>query len=189
MGSDPLITILDANVLYPFFQRDLLLNLGYEELYIPKWTDEIEQEWVEHLKMNLPDISEKLQRTVLLMNRAFPDAKVTGYQPHIEKLSLPDKNDRHVLASAIECEAEIIVTHNLSDFPDHELSKYNIRALDPDAFVMELIEIDIRKVWKAIEEMVKIRKKPPVSVIELVQQISDRGMKMTARRLKKDVEL
>jgi len=189
MVSDPLIAVLDANVLYPFFQRDFLLNLGYEELYSPKWTDEIEDEWVSNLVQKRPDISDKLDRTVTLMNRAFPDAKISGYQHHITTLTLPDKKDRHVLASAIECRADVIITYNLSDFPEKELSKYDIRALNPDTFIIELIDMDIAKVWKAIEEMVIIRKNPPVTVMELIQQISDRGMKMTAERLKKEIDL
>lgn len=188
MGSNQLIAVLDANVLYPFFQRDLLLNLAYEELFAPKWSDEIEREWTNHLKRNLPEISDKLPRTVTLMNRAFPDAKVSGYMHHIETISLPDENDKHVLAAAIECEADTIITYNLSDFPKNELSKYDISPLDPDSFVMELKDMDITKVWNAINEMVKIRKNPEVSVKELIQQLSDRGLKMTARRLKKDLK-
>jgi len=188
MGSNPPIAILDANVLYPFFQRDLLLNLAYEDLYIPKWSDEIEQEWVKHLQKNLPGISEKLNRTLHLMNRAFPDAKVSGYKHHIESLSLPDNDDKHVLASSIECGADFIITYNLSDFPEKELSKYDVKALDPDTFGMKLIKKDIAKVWKAIEAMVTIRKNPPVTVKELIQQISDRGMEMTAKKLSKEIE-
>ena len=34
--------ILDANVLYPFLLRDLLLSLAQQYLYIPKWSDDIE---------------------------------------------------------------------------------------------------------------------------------------------------
>lgn len=188
MGSNQLIAVLDANVLYPFFQRDLLLNLAYEELFAPKWSNEIEREWTNHLKRNLPEISDKLPRTVTLMNRAFPDAKVSGYQHYIETLSLPDENDKHVLAAAIECGADAIITYNLSDFPKNELSKYNLIPMNPDTFVLKLIDMDTRKVWNAINEMVKIRKNPPVSLIELVQQISDRGFKRTARRLNKDLK-
>ena len=122
------------------------------------------------------------------MNRAFPDAKVSGYQHHIETISLPDKKDRHVLASAIECKAEVIVTYNLSDFPEEQLSKYSIRAVEPDIFVLELIERDISKVWKAIKEMVAIRNNPPVTVNDMVLQISTRGFKKTANRLRRDLE-
>jgi hypothetical protein len=35
------------------------------------------------------------------MNRAFEDALVTGYEPLIACLKLPDPKNRHVLAAAI----------------------------------------------------------------------------------------
>lgn len=76
MSLPRLIAVLDANVLYPFFQRDLLLNLAYEEMYIPKWSDEIEREWVQNLKADRPDISSNLDRTLKLMDEGFPDAKI-----------------------------------------------------------------------------------------------------------------
>lgn len=41
--------ILDACVLYPFSLRDILLRLAELDLYRPKWTDEINQEWVSNL--------------------------------------------------------------------------------------------------------------------------------------------
>ena len=48
------------------------------------------------------------------------------------KLYLPDQNDVHVLAAAIESNTNIIVTLNLKDFPNSELAKYGIRAVHPD---------------------------------------------------------
>jgi predicted nucleic acid-binding protein len=47
----------------------------------------------------------------------------TGYESLIPSLSLPDKNDRHVLAAAIRCQASAIVTFNLKDFPQ-ELNQF-----------------------------------------------------------------
>lgn len=184
MDLNRLIALLDANVLYPFFQRDLLLSLAYEDLYIPKWSDEIEKEWVRNLKSNRPDISTKLERTVVLMNHAFPDAKVKGYERRIQKLALPDINDRHVLAAAIECEANVIVTHNLSDFPDKELSPFNISAMNPDHFILKLIEVDFTKIRLALESMVAIRTNPAVTISDLVDQIAERGMNRSAERIR-----
>ncbi|WP_152737032.1 hypothetical protein [Pseudomonas sp. MWU12-2323] len=41
----------------------------------------------------------------MLMDRAIPDGEVTGYEALIQGLSLPDADDRHVLAAVI-CAAQ-----------------------------------------------------------------------------------
>jgi len=62
--------ILDANVLYPFLLRDLLLSLAQQYLYVPKWTDDIEMEWSSHLIQDRPDIeTHKISRIADEMNR------------------------------------------------------------------------------------------------------------------------
>ena len=48
------------------------------------------------------------------MDTAIPDALVTGYDGLIEELTLPDADDRHVLAAAIRAQASVIVTSNPS---------------------------------------------------------------------------
>ena len=75
------------------------------------------------LRRNRADIPEvKLQRLGDLMTRAVRDCLVTGYEPMIEGLKLPDPDDRHVLAAAIKAGAQVIVTRNLKDFPDPTLT-------------------------------------------------------------------
>jgi hypothetical protein len=74
------------------------------------------------------------------MDKALPDALVTGYQHLIDSIELPDRDDRHVLAAAIHCRASVIVTLNLGDFPAQALSKFSIEAQHPDDFVLALLE-------------------------------------------------
>jgi hypothetical protein len=50
--------ILDANVLYPAPVRDLLLHLADLNLFKPKWTVEIQDEWIRNLLLNRPDLKE-----------------------------------------------------------------------------------------------------------------------------------
>ena len=61
------------------------------------------------------------------MNNAVPDCPVTGYEGLIDGLTLPDPDDRHVLAAAIRCQAGVIVTYNLKDFPDDALTPVGSR--------------------------------------------------------------
>ena len=57
---------------------------------------------------------------------------VSGYEPLIEGLKLPDPGDRHVLAAAIKSGAQVIVTRNLKHFPASDLEPWDIEAKSPD---------------------------------------------------------
>ena len=57
---------------------------------------------------------------------SVPDAMVTGYEHLIELLDLPDRDDRHVLAAAFRCGADVIVTVNLDYFPTRILRSLGI---------------------------------------------------------------
>jgi hypothetical protein len=91
---------------------------GAKGLYQPKWTAEIQDEWQRNLLHDRSDLTpEQVKRTDQLMNEAIPDAMVTGYENLIASIELPDLDDRHVVAAAVRCNAEVIVTANLKDFP------------------------------------------------------------------------
>ena len=57
------------------------------------------------------------------MDAAVRECLVTGYSTLIPSLTLPDPDDRHVLANAIHGKAGVIVTFNLSDFPPGRSSR------------------------------------------------------------------
>ena len=108
------IVVYDANVLYPAQLRDLLMRLAVAGLVRAHWSDQIHEEWMENVLSNRPDLrQEQLERTRALMERALPSARIEGYEQHMASVSLPDPDDRHVVAAAIEIETEIIVTFNL----------------------------------------------------------------------------
>lgn len=92
--------------------------LALSGLYQARWTQEIHHEWKRNLLKNRSDLTlEQLDRTSHLMDLAIPDACIDGYEDLVSGLTLPDENDRHVLAAAIRCGADVIVTFNLKDFP------------------------------------------------------------------------
>jgi predicted nucleic acid-binding protein len=131
----------DANVLYPAGLRNFLMYLALTGIFRAHWSAEVHEEWIRNLLKNRPDITrDKLERTRRLMEQALPDALVTGYESLIESLELPDRDDRHVLAAAIHCRANVIVTVNLEDFPRAALTPYALHAQHPDDFVMALYD-------------------------------------------------
>jgi hypothetical protein len=136
--------IYDANVLYPAPLRDLLMWLAFLGVVRGRWTDEIQEEWVRNLadETNPKRTRKVLEKVRDKMNEAVRDALVTGYEEWIPKLQLPDPGDRHVVAAAIQAEAEVIVTLNLKDFPAAALSPFEIEALHPDTFLVGLFAQD-----------------------------------------------
>jgi cytosine/adenosine deaminase-related metal-dependent hydrolase len=120
----------DANVLYPSGLRNFLMHLALTGIFRAHWSAEVHDEWIRNLLKNRPDLTaDKLDRTRQLMDKALPDALVTGYEHLIDSVELPDRDDRHVLAAAIHCGARVIVTLNLGDFPGPALDKFMARAM------------------------------------------------------------
>lgn len=171
------IVVYDANVLYPSSLRDLLIRVGQVGLVRAKWTDEILDETFRNLKLNRPDLDEvKLDRTRQLMNRSIRDVLVTGYEPLIPILELPDPDDRHVLPAGIRAGAQVIVTHNTRDFPSAKLESWSVLAENPDEFVLGLIDLDRQTVYAQVQRMADAWKNPPGTVDDVLTSLERDGL-------------
>ncbi len=132
-----------------------------------RWTDQIHEEWIRNLLVNRPEIKRaNLERVRTLMDRNVPGAVVTGYEPLIESIQLPDKDDQHVVAAAIRTRAEAIITFNLKDFPAEQLEQYGIRAVHPDDFICDLIDLSMGSVIEAARQHRAGLKKPTFTASE-----------------------
>ena len=124
--------LLDACVLYPTVIRNLLLNVSDELRWDINWSARILEEWRRaSAKTNL-EAEAQAEAEITMLKVNYPNASVNNFERHISKLYLPDQNDLHVLAAAIESNTNIIVTLNLRDFPNSELVKYGVRSVHPD---------------------------------------------------------
>ena len=181
------IAVLDACVLYPPSLRDLLMRLAVAGAYKPRWTEKIHEEWIRNVLANNPDVTlAQLERTRRLMNQTMTDAVVSGYEARIPALRLPDANDRHVLAAAMEARAPVIVTFNLSDFPDAVLRTYGVEAVHPDDFLLELFDEDSALFLRAVQTHRASLRNPPKDAAGYVQTLRINGLKELALRLETD---
>jgi predicted nucleic acid-binding protein len=177
--------VYDACVLYSASLRNLLLRLASEGLVFPLWSEEIRDEWIHSLLRNRSDLlKEKLERTRREMDFYFPNGLVHGYETITQTLSLPDPNDRHVLAVAIHAKAKYIVTFNLGDFPKTILLPYGIEAVSPDKFVLRLIQNDPRHVLRAVRHHRLSLKRPAKSVHEYLATLEKQGLSQTVAFLR-----
>ncbi|MFB6374622.1 MAG: PIN domain-containing protein [Bradymonadaceae bacterium] len=182
----PETVIYDACVLYPASLRSFLMWLGYHDLVHARWTDRILDECFDNLLANRADLDpEDLSRTRELMCEAIPDCLVEDFQHHISELELPDEDDRHVLAAAIEAGASSIVTFNLDDFPNERLQSYDLQAVHPDDFVCELLRTEPDAVMKCLQEEASIRQNPNRSELDVCRSLGERGLDEASNRMKK----
>lgn len=161
--------VLDANVLFPIVQADLLLQLADRSIYIPLWSSGILDELVDSLIATGKTSEEKALRRVSYMNEAFLDAQVHNWELLVDSIhGIPDPKDRHVVAAAIEGNASAIVTNNLKDFPQESLSQHGLHAVSCDNFLLDLYDLFPSRFRDALEEMQQIRKNPPISMDDLL---------------------
>lgn len=167
-----LIVVLDANVLYPANVRDLLLHTASLGLYQPKWTDEIQDEWIRNLAANRPELDEaRLRRTENLMNSIYPDARVIGYERHIATIVLPDPNDRHVVAAAIQSHASVIVTENQRDFQVEAMAPFNLIAVTADEFFSHTLAGNEPMLVEAFKNQQANLTSPPQTAEQLLETL------------------
>jgi len=167
------VVVYDANVLYPSTLRDLLVRIAQSGLVRAKWTEQILDEAFGALVRDRPDLNpDKIARTRALLNRAVRDCLVTGYEPITDTLHLPDPDDRHVLAAAIRCHAQLIVTGNLKHFPATHLQPWDIEAKHPDDFLLDQLDLDEHTVIECVRAIARSRQHPPESPDDVATQLA-----------------
>lgn len=167
------VALLDANVLYPAYLRDLLLRLAEAEVYQIRWSREILDEMSRNVLENRPGLTEEsMERLVGFMEGAFPDAMVEGHEPLIPVMTNHPK-DRHVLAAAIRGRADVIVTSNVRHFPPEACEPYDVDVQTPDEFLCYQWELeDTDHLLDVLEGWASRLKGPPLTLEELLETLA-----------------
>lgn len=172
-----LTAFLDANVLFPATTRSVLLELARKKAFRLLWSEQVHEEWMRNLAARFPHIPpEKITRMRALMEGYVDDAVVSGFEPLMATLTLPDPDDRHVLAAAIHGGANIIVTSNRRDFPDTVLAGHGMTAMTPDDFALHLLSLDRETVLEALEADRADMHNPPLTADAYLDALARSGL-------------
>lgn len=175
--------VLDTNVIFPIEIRDLLFWFAFYDLFIPKWSKHIFDEWDDVMRRK--GVSEvEITKRIDKANQAFPNALVENYEPLIPCLTLPDEKDRHVLAAAIKVNANLIVTNNIKDFPKAYLSNFSLSAKKADDFLTDIIDLNQQDAVKAFKELVMNRRNPDLDEFQVLEAFRRNGLTKTADYLR-----
>ena len=166
--------VLDANVLYPFSLRDILLRLAERELFDVYWSERILDEMVRNLVADGRGSQEQIENLAAQMRAIFPSAIVDGdVVADLEPAMRNDPKDRHVLAAAVASGAQVVVTQDLGDFPDDACAVHGIEAQHPDQFLTHLFHLLPEVVVEEIHRQARELRKPPHTASELVDLLAD----------------
>ena len=171
--APPPVAFLDACVLWPLPLADFLLRSAHAGLCEVRWSAEVQREWAQALARRKPALDAgTIDARNAAMNQALPDALVSGYESAVERLHLPDPDDRHVLAAAIHARADLIVTYNLRDFPAAALQAHRLRAIDPDAFLCALQGAAPESFARIGREIVAAWDAPPIDAAGFFERLA-----------------
>jgi predicted nucleic acid-binding protein len=182
---------LDTCVLVPSRARDVLLETASTGAYRPLWSSEILGELDRTLRllqskrgMSPEESAAYLTRLSRQMETAFPDALVTGWEPLIETIRLPDPDDRHVVAAAWAGRADVIVTDNLSDFPADTLPEPLFRQ-SLDDFLLDTLDLYPAQVASAVKAVARRtgRSGPAMTAQDIAAYLQAHGTPAFGERL------
>jgi predicted nucleic acid-binding protein len=130
--------LIDACVLYPTVLREIVLGCAAEGAFTPLWSARILEEWARAAARIGPGEEAVACGEIALLRARWPEADVTVNPATEARLWLPDPDDVHVLAAAVDGRADVLLTLNIRDFPKRELDAEAILLRHPDEFLMEL---------------------------------------------------
>ncbi|MFC6637953.1 PIN domain-containing protein [Sulfitobacter sp. JBTF-M27] len=130
--------LIDTCVLYPTVMREMVLGAARAGLFEPIWSERILEEWARAAIKLGPEGEAQARAEIALLQASWPKA-VRAAAPHVaQRLWLPDADDVHVLAVAVDASADLLMTLNAKDFPRGTLSEEGISRVDPDSYLMTL---------------------------------------------------
>lgn len=194
MFANRYTVFIDACSLAGALKRNILLTLAEAEFFRVQWSSEVlgeTQRALEEIfkKRGSQDPASMAARQRQRMEKAFPEATVSAYEPYMSAASgLPDTNDMHVLAAALKGQASTIVTDNIRDFPESVLLQVGIEAKSTDDFIADTIELDIGKAVAVIRALRERYKNPALTPDELLLKMDAAGLTETVDLLRPHLE-
>lgn len=130
--------LIDTCVLYPTVMREVVLGVAKAGLFEPFWSARILEEWARAAIKLGPTGEAQARGEIALLRAAWPTAERPAAPGVAQRLWLPDPDDVHVLAVAVDASADSIMTLNAKDFPRGVLAEEGITRVDPDGYLSDL---------------------------------------------------
>lgn len=132
----------DTNVLFPFSLMDLFLALAEDFVIDLVLSDRLLDEWQDVIVRKQRRTPESAKRIADIIRVGFASSIVSAEacRRRLVVLAGPDPDDLHHIAAAIEGHADVVITWNVTDFPESVLGPYGIEVSRPDPYLCSLLD-------------------------------------------------
>lgn len=173
--------LIDANVFFGARLRSLVLFMAQSKMFRAGWTARVHEEWMRNVaEKRSIDISQ-LEKIRICMDRSVLNCVVTGYEPLEQGFHLPDPDDRHILAAAVQSGADLILTFNAKDFPKDVVEPLGIEICDPDEFLLDLFGISEELFIEHVKLDFHHYKAPPLTFDQYIEDLKKAGLSKSAK--------
>lgn len=150
---------------------DTLMRIAEAGLYQIHFSQEILDGATRNLVKDGRMSPEKAARFQGFLLNTFPEALIE-VPDSLASIMTNDPGDHHVLAAAVACQAESVVTFNLKHFQPEALAPWNVRAEHPDAFLSSLCELHgVQVLTDIVQKQASALKRPPVNILDLLENL------------------
>ena len=181
--------LVDTNVLYPAYLRDLVLRLALRDTFRIHWSQHILDELKKALLTKAHLTEEQITYIQDRMAIAFPDALVSGEEDTITHIKLPDPDDHHVISAALLGRCDLIITANTSDFPPEVLAPLGLEAQHPDKFLTNHLSLEKNITLETVKEHIKALQRPSMNFDEYLACLVGAGLVLFPNTLKEAEKL
>jgi len=168
--------VLDACVLVSIALADTLLRLAERDLDRPPWSARILAEAIDAIVEIHPEIPpERVRAPFAALGDAFEDACVAGWETLEHTVTLPDVDDRFVVA-ALAGRADAILTAKVSDYPMEVLGSFDLEVVHPDDFLLDQLDLAPRIGLHVLGEQAAHTRQPPHTPVDLLARLARCGV-------------
>ena len=176
MFANRCTALIDANVLASAPKRDLILTLARAGMCRFRWTRRIMEETESALVSmflargfeNAASQSRAAASTAAMVG-AFPEAMIDGDFSNTPVYDgIPDPKDHHILHAAIRCQAPMLVTDNIRDFPSYVLKPHANEIATAEDIIVDTIDLDSVRAAKAVKGLRMRLDNPPLDAKALL---------------------
>ncbi len=166
--------LFDTNVLFGLHLNDAILGMAKRGLFRPLWSMQILTELSDNLVEHGLS-SANAGRRLAAMQRAFPDAMVGGHEDLVGAMT-NDAKDRHVLAAGVRANREVLVTFDLTDFPEESVAPYDVEIVHPDTFLLDQLDLYPGPTVGVLRQLIADYSSPKLEMEDLLVRLADAGV-------------